>query len=104
MLVVTAGPTDTEFFEHLLEEHGELPWGEGKPVSPERVARATIRAIERGRHEIVPSWRGWLMRSPTASSRDSSTGRWPATAEAHSSTRLPIWHESHSPPVAASLG
>ena len=82
VLVVTAGPTDTEFFEHLLEEHGELPWGEGKPVSPERVARATVRAMERGRHEIIPSWRGWLpARSPTASSRGSSTGRWPATAE-----------------------
>ena len=61
VLVVTAGPTDTEFFKHLLEEHGELPWGEGKPVSPERVARATIRAMERGRHEIIPSWRGWLL-------------------------------------------
>jgi short-subunit dehydrogenase len=61
VLVVTAGPTDTEFFEHLIEEHGDLPWGEGKPVSPERVARATIRAIERGRHEIIPSWRGWFL-------------------------------------------
>jgi short-subunit dehydrogenase len=61
VLVVTAGPTDTEFFNHLIEEHGELPWGKGNPVSPERVARATIRAMERGRHEIIPSWRGWLL-------------------------------------------
>jgi short-subunit dehydrogenase len=61
VLIVTAGPTDTEFFQHLLEEHGELPWGEGKPVSPERVAQATIRAIQSGRHEIIPSWRGWLL-------------------------------------------
>ena len=61
VLMVTAGPTDTEFFQHLLEEHGELPWGEGQPVSPERVARATIRAMERGRHEIIPSWRGWFL-------------------------------------------
>lgn len=61
VLVVTAGPTDTEFFKHLLEEHGELPWGEGKPVSPERVARSTVRAIRRGKHEIVPSWRGWFL-------------------------------------------
>lgn len=61
VLVVTTGPTDTEFFSHLVEEHGELPWKDAKPVSPERVARATVRAIERGRHEIVPSWRGWLL-------------------------------------------
>ena len=26
VLVVTAGPTDTQFFEHLIETHGELPW------------------------------------------------------------------------------
>jgi short-subunit dehydrogenase len=61
VLVVTTGPTDTDFFQHLIEEHGELPWRDSKPVSPERVARATIRAIERGRHEIIPSWRGWLV-------------------------------------------
>ena len=61
LLVVTAGPTDTEFFQHLLEEHGELPWGEGKPVSPARVARSTIRAMRLGKHEIVPSWRGWFL-------------------------------------------
>jgi short-subunit dehydrogenase len=61
VLVVTAGPTDTEFFKHLLEEHGELPWGEGRPVSPERVARATVRAMRLGRHEIIPSWRGWFL-------------------------------------------
>ncbi len=61
VLVVSAGPTDTEFFQHLLEEHGELPWADSKPVSPERVARATIRAMERGSHEIIPSWRGWFL-------------------------------------------
>lgn len=61
VLTVTAGPTDTQFFENLIEEHGALPWADGKPVSPDRVARATIRAMERGRHEIVPSWRGWLL-------------------------------------------
>lgn len=61
LLLVTAGPTDTQFFEHLIEEHGELPWKESPPVPPERVARATVRAMCRGRHEIVPSWRGWLL-------------------------------------------
>jgi short-subunit dehydrogenase len=63
VLVVAAGPTDTEFFQHLIEEHGELPWKESPPVSPERVARATVRAIELGRHEIIPSWRAWLLAS-----------------------------------------
>jgi short-subunit dehydrogenase len=61
VLVVTAGPTDTEFFQHLIEEHGELPWKESPPVSPERVARATVRAMRLGRHEIIPSWRAWTL-------------------------------------------
>jgi short-subunit dehydrogenase len=61
VLLVSAGPTGTEFFQHLIEEHGELPWKEATPVSPERVARATIRAIKLGRHEIIPSVRGRLL-------------------------------------------
>lgn len=61
VLLVTVGPTDTEFFKHLLEDHGKLPWRESTPVPPDRVARATIRAIKRGRHEIIPSWRGRLL-------------------------------------------
>jgi short-subunit dehydrogenase len=61
VLVVAAGPTDTEFFQHLLEEHGDLPWKKSTPVSPEKVARATVRAMELGRHEIIPNWRAWLL-------------------------------------------
>jgi short-subunit dehydrogenase len=61
VLVVAVGPTDTEFVQHLIEEHGELPWKESPPVSPEKVAKATVRAIELGRHEIIPSWRAWLL-------------------------------------------
>jgi short-subunit dehydrogenase len=61
VLVVAAGPTDTEFMQHLIDEHGNLPWKESPPVSPEKVAQATVRAIELGRHEIIPSWRAWLL-------------------------------------------
>jgi short-subunit dehydrogenase len=60
VLLVAAGPTDTEHFDRLIEEHGDLPWGEPRRASPERVARAIVRAAESGRHEIVPSWRGWF--------------------------------------------
>jgi short-subunit dehydrogenase len=61
VLVVSPGTTDTEFFSHLLERHGEMPWRVGRGVSPARVARATVRAIRRGRHEIIPTWRGRLL-------------------------------------------
>jgi short-subunit dehydrogenase len=60
VLVVAAGPTDTEHFDSLIEEHGELPWGEPRRATPERVARSIVRAIRHGRHEIVTSWRGWF--------------------------------------------
>lgn len=61
VLLVSAGPTDTEFFQHLIEEHGDLPWKEATPVSPERVASATVRAMKRGSHEIIPSFRGRML-------------------------------------------
>jgi len=61
VLVVVAGPTDTEHFDHLLEDQGELPWGDPRRASPARVARSIVRAIESGRHEAVTSWRGWFL-------------------------------------------
>ncbi len=60
VLVVAAGPTDTEHFDTLIEEQGDLPWGEPHRASPARVVGSIARAMRRGRHEIIPSWRGWL--------------------------------------------
>jgi short-subunit dehydrogenase len=60
VLVVAAGPTDTEHFDRLLEEKGELPWGNPRRKAPAQVAKSIVRAIERGRHEVVTSRRGWL--------------------------------------------
>lgn len=61
VLIVAAGSTDTEFFDHLIEDHGQLPWKESPGVAPEKVARVAVRAIERGKHEVMPDWRGWLL-------------------------------------------
>ena len=61
VLTVVAGPTDTEFFEHLLENRGDFAWQTSRPTLPEHVARATVRAIRHGRREITPSFRGWLL-------------------------------------------
>lgn len=54
VLVVSPGTTETEFFDRVLEKTSEPHWPEHKPVSAESVARQTIQAIRRGRHEIVP--------------------------------------------------
>jgi short-subunit dehydrogenase len=61
VLVVAAGPTETEHFDVLLEGSPKLPWGDPPRQPPEKVARAIVRAIERGRHEIVTGWRGRLL-------------------------------------------
>jgi len=61
VLVVSPGTTQTEFFDSLIAaQAGVGSRGEGG-VRPEIVARAIVRAIERGRHQIVPNWPGRLL-------------------------------------------
>jgi short-subunit dehydrogenase len=60
LLVATVGPTDTEHFDTLLEEHGEMPWGDPRRKPADVVARSIVRAIARGRHEVFTHWGGWL--------------------------------------------
>lgn len=60
LLVVAAGPTETEHFAALIEDHGELPWGNPRRRPAPQVAQQIVRAIERNRREVVTSWRGWL--------------------------------------------
>ncbi len=54
VLVVSPGTTETEFFESVIERTGEASWPEHRPVSAAEVARKTLLAIQRGKHEIVP--------------------------------------------------
>ena len=54
VLVVSPGTTKTEFFDSVLENKSEPAWPEHAPVSAASVARQTVRAIRRGRHEIIP--------------------------------------------------
>ena len=57
VLVVSPGTTETEFFDAVLEKKGEPSWPEHKPVSAASVAAATIHAMRKGRHAIIPY--GW---------------------------------------------
>jgi short-subunit dehydrogenase len=57
VLLVTPGTTQTDFFQHALEAR-QVPWREQRGVSPELVASRIVRAMERGRHEIVVNPRG----------------------------------------------
>jgi short-subunit dehydrogenase len=61
VLVVAAGPTETEHFNVLLEGTAELPWGDPPRMPAEKAARMIVRGIERGRLEIVTGWRARLL-------------------------------------------
>ena len=61
VLVVSPGSTESEFFENVIEARGDTRWPIQPRVSAESVARATVKAIRRGRHEIIPNFRGRLL-------------------------------------------
>lgn len=66
VLVVSPGTTETEFFDNVIQRTGEAKWPAHKLVSAAKVARAMVKAIRRGRHEIIPYGPGkilcWLNR------------------------------------------
>jgi short-subunit dehydrogenase len=66
VLVVSPGTTETEFFDGDFERGTEPSWPRHKPVSANKVARAMVKAIRQGRHEIIPYGLGkilcWLNR------------------------------------------
>lgn len=61
VLVVAAGPTETEHFDVLLEGDANLPWGNPRRQPADEAARTIVRAVERGRKMIVTGWRGKLL-------------------------------------------
>ncbi len=54
VLLVSPGATQTEFSDSLLEKVSEPAWPEHRRLPPEVVARQTVRAMERGKREIIP--------------------------------------------------
>lgn len=61
VLVVAAGPTQTEHFDVLIEGSADLPWGNPPRQPADAAARTIVRAIERGRRKVVTGWRGKLL-------------------------------------------
>mgnify|MGYP000898603250 FL=1 len=54
VLVISPGTTETEFFDRVIERTADPKWPEHKPISPAEVARQIVRAIRKGKHEIIP--------------------------------------------------
>lgn len=61
LLVVSPGTTQSEFFDNLIETRTPSLFPNRPRATAESVARQIVRAIRRGRREIVPSASGKLL-------------------------------------------
>jgi short-subunit dehydrogenase len=61
VLVVSPGTTETDFFDSVIDQQGPNPWPKHRGVPAATVARATLRAMRSGKHEIIPSFPGRLL-------------------------------------------
>jgi short-subunit dehydrogenase len=61
VLVVCPGLTDTNFSKNMLEQKARMPVDHMRGMRPEKVATATLRSIERGRHEVCLTLQGKLL-------------------------------------------
>ncbi len=61
VLLVSPSTTATEFFDNVLEKTADLPWLALGAMAAEAVARRTVKAIRRGRHEIILTPGGKLL-------------------------------------------
>jgi short-subunit dehydrogenase len=66
VLVVSPGPTQSEFWQSLADKQEGVGSRGENAISVELVARRIVRAIAKGKHEIIPSGSGrflvWLNR------------------------------------------
>lgn len=61
VLLVSPSTTATDFFDNVLEKKADLPWLALGAMSPDAVARKAVKAIRRGRHEIILTPGGKLL-------------------------------------------
>jgi len=61
VLIVSPSTTSSEFFDNVLETKGHLPWRSLGAMQPAAVAKRTVRAIRKGRHEIILTPGGKLL-------------------------------------------
>jgi short-subunit dehydrogenase len=66
VLIVSPSTTSSEFFDRVIDQEGSATTGTRHAMSPRVVARKTVRAMRRGKHEIILSVSGkalvWLDR------------------------------------------
>jgi short-subunit dehydrogenase len=61
VLVICPGLTQTNFSHNMLEQKARLQMDHMRGMTADQVARATLRAIERGKNELCLTFQGKLM-------------------------------------------
>ena len=61
LLLVSPSTTDSEFFDHAIEDTTGKNWKTRGAMSPSVVALKTIRAMKKGKHEIILTHGGGLI-------------------------------------------
>jgi short-subunit dehydrogenase len=61
VLVVNPGLTQTNFSQNMIEQKAKQPMDHLRGMSAEAVARAVLRAVERGRHDTTLTLKGKLL-------------------------------------------
>ncbi len=61
VIVVCPGLTQTNFSQNMLEQKARMPMDHLRGMTAEKVAEATLRALERGRNEVCLTLQGKLM-------------------------------------------
>jgi short-subunit dehydrogenase len=61
VLVICPGLTQTNFSQNMIEQKARLPLDHLRGMTAEAVARRTLRAVARGRHETVLTLQGKLI-------------------------------------------
>ena len=61
LLLVSPSTTDSDFFDQAIEDATDKNWKQRGAMPPKVVAQKTIRAIRKGRHEIILSTGGRLI-------------------------------------------
>ncbi len=61
VLLLSPSTTETEFFDNVLEKKGNLPWLALGAMPARSVARKAVRAMRRGRQEIILTPGGKLL-------------------------------------------
>ena len=55
VLLVSPSTTSSEFFSNVIEQHPDSPKQQARAMSPATVARHTLKAIRKGKHEVILS-------------------------------------------------